>query len=79
MKLVRDLSALFALLVSISVLLRAQPESRGSADFYLGIAFLFWLFCSSPSGGSWSAWRTESSNWNSSSASPRGMGTMQKI
>lgn len=44
MKLVRDLSALFALLVSISVLLRAQPESRGSADFYLSIAFFVLAF-----------------------------------
>ena len=44
MKLVRDLSVLFALLVSISLLLWAQPESRGSVGFYLGIAFLVLAF-----------------------------------
>ncbi|ASJ13675.1 hypothetical protein [Thermococcus radiotolerans] len=44
MKLVRDLTVLFALLVSISLLLWAQPESRGSVDFYLGIALVVLVF-----------------------------------
>ncbi|WP_258083967.1 hypothetical protein [Thermococcus thermotolerans] len=44
MKLVRDLVVLFALLVSISMLLWAQPESRGSVGFYLGIAFIVLAF-----------------------------------
>ncbi|ASA77878.1 hypothetical protein [Thermococcus sp. 5-4] len=44
MKLVRDLTVLFALLVSISLLLWVQPESRGSMGFYLGIAFVVLVF-----------------------------------
>ena len=44
MKLVRDLTVLFALLVSISLLLWAQLESRGSMGFYLGIALVVLVF-----------------------------------
>ncbi|ASJ12928.1 hypothetical protein [Thermococcus thioreducens] len=44
MKLVRDLSALFALLVSLSLLMYAQPEHRRDVGFYLGISFVVLAF-----------------------------------
>ncbi|NJE10757.1 hypothetical protein [Thermococcus sp. MAR1] len=44
MKLVRDLSALFALLISISMLMYAQPEHRKAVDFYLGVSFVVLAF-----------------------------------